>query len=148
MKDPYVSGMFKENPFYAKSDIQGNLKVVLQGKYEERGLELIKPVSRCVKKHEIHELIASDEENIGPGSKVNKIAYIGFVEILEGGVIIKGDGVFRSGEHIGDIAGFDETHMPNHLNIVIHCDKRKTGVELGCRVGDDITFRQTKENGG
>ena len=144
MPDPYASGMFRENPYYAKSDIQGNLVVVLQGKYEERGLDLIKPPSRCVKKHEIHELIASDEENIGPGSKVNKIAYIGFVEILQGGVIIAGDGVFRNGQRIGDIAGFDETHMPNHLNIVIRCDKRISGVELGCSVGDDITFRQIK----
>ena len=145
MKDPYSSGMFKENPYYAKSDVQGKLVVVLQGKYEDRGLELIKPVSRCVRKYDIHELIVSDEENIGPGSEVNKIAYVGFVEILEGGVIIAGDGVFRNEEHIGVIAGFDETHMPNHLNIVIRCDKRTTGVELGCCTGDDIIFRQTKE---
>ena len=142
MKDPYAAGMFKENPYYAKSDVEGNLVVVLQGKYDDRGLELIKPVSRCVKKHEIHELIASDEESIGPGSKVNKIAYIGFVEILQGGVIIAGDGVFRNGERIGVIAGFDETHMPNHLNIVLRCDKRVTGAGSGCTLGDGITFRQ------
>ena len=144
MNDPYASGMFKENPYYAKSDIQGSLVVVLQGKYEDRGLDLIKPVSRCVKKYEIHELIASDEEGIGPGKKVNKIAYIGFVEILQGGVIIAGDGVYLKGERIGFIAGFDETHMPNHLNIVISCDKRLTGVDLECRTGDGIIFRQTK----
>jgi len=145
MKDPYASGMFRENPYYAKSDIQGNLVAVLQGKYEDRGLELMKPVSRCVKKYDIHELISSDEEGIGPGTRVNKIAYIGFVEILAGGVIIAGDGVFRSGERIGVIAGFDETHMPNHLNIVIRCDKRVTGAELGCCTGDGIVFRQTKQ---
>jgi len=145
MKDPYASGMFKENPYYAKSDVKGNLVVVLQGKFEDRGLELIKPMSRCVKKHEVHELIASDEESIGPGSKVNKIAYIGFTEILEGGVIISGDLVYRNDELIGEIAGFDETHMPNHLNIVIRCDKRLTGVELGCCTGDGIIFRQTKK---
>ena len=145
MKDPYASGMIKENLYYAKSDIEGNLVVVLQGKIENRGLELIKPASRCVKKFEIHELIASDEENIGPGSEVNKIAYIGFVEILQGGVILAGDAVFRNGERIGVIAGFDETHMPNHLNIVIRCDKRITGVELGCCPGDGISFRQIKE---
>lgn len=145
MKDPYGSGMFKENPFFLKSDIQGNLVVVLRGAYEDRGLELIKPISRCVKKHDIHELIASDEPDIGPGGKVNKIAYIGFVEILQGGVITVSDGLFRNGERIGFIAGFDETHMPNHLNIVIRCDKRITGEQLGCRPGDSITFKATKE---
>ena len=145
MKDPYVSGMIKGNPYFAKSDVLGNLVVVLQGKYEDRGLELIKPVSRCVKKHEIHELIASDEESIVPGCKVDKIAYIGFVEISQGGVILSGDGVFRNEERIGTVAGYDETHMPNHLNIVIKCDKRISGAELGCRTGDAIVFRQKEE---
>ena len=144
MKDPYASGMIKENFYHSKSDVEGALVVVLRGKVEDRGLELIKPASRCVKKHEIHELIVSDEENIGPGSEVNKIAYIGFVEIAQGGVILSGDGVFRNGERIGELAGFDETHMPNHLNIVIRCDKRVGGAELGCCTGDGITFRQTK----
>ena len=144
-KDPYMAGMFKENPYYAKSDIQGKLVVVLRGAYEERGLELIKPASRCVQKHEIHELIASDEPDIRAGATVNKIAYIGFVEILQGGVITIGDGLFWNGECIGFVSGFDETHMPNHLNIVVRCDKRIDGVQLGCSPGDDLTFKQTKE---
>jgi len=143
LKDPYASGMFKENPYFAKSDIRGKLVVVLQGMYEDRGLELIKPVSRCVKKYEIHELITSDEEDAAPGTKVNKIAYLGFVEILDGGVITTGDGVFRNGERIGFVAGYDETHMPNHLNIVLLCDKRVTGAGSGCLVGDEVIFRQT-----
>jgi len=147
MKDPYESGMFRENPYCAKSDIQGDLVVVLRGAYEDRGLELMKPISRCVQKDEIHELILSDEPDIGPGKKVNKIAYLGFVEILKGGVIIAGDGLFWNGERIGFVAGFDETHMPNHLNIVIRCDKRITGELLGCRPGDGISFRQTQMPG-
>ena len=145
MKDPYASGMFKENPYCEKSDIQGNLTVVLRGMYEERGLELIKPVSRCVRKYDIHELILSDEEDIKAGGKVNKIAYLGFVEILQGGVLIIGDALYWNGACVGRIAGFDETHMPNHLNIVIKCDKRITGEQLGCHPGDGITFRQIKE---
>ena len=145
MKDPYESGMFKENPYYSKSDIQGNLVVVLQGVFEDRGMELIKPISRCVQKHEIHELIMSDEQVYEAGSKVNKIAYLGFMEILQGGVIIVGDGVFWNGECIGFIAGFDETHMPNHLNIIISCKERVDGAKMGCRPGDGVTFRHIKE---
>jgi hypothetical protein len=144
MKDPYKSGMFKENPFFAKSDVQGNLVVTLRGSYEDRGLELIKPMSRCVQKYQIHELVSSDEPDIGAGVTVNKIAYIGFVEFEQGGVITIGDGLFWKEERIGFVAGFDETHMPNHLNIVIKCEKRITGEELGCCPGDGITFRQTR----
>ena len=136
--------MLKENPYVAKSDVEGTLVVVLRGAFEDRGLELIKPISRCVQKYEIHELIFSDEEGIGPGATVNKISYMGFVEILKGGVLISGDGLFCNGERVGFIAGFDETHMPNHLNIVISREKRITGEELGCKPGDEITFKQTK----
>ncbi|MDR0469606.1 MAG: hypothetical protein LBH09_06490 [Peptococcaceae bacterium] len=146
MKDPYASGMFKESPYFAKSDIEGKLVTVLQGTYEDRGLELIKPVSRCVKRYDIHELIMSDEEGAAPGARVDRIAYLGFVEILQGGVIIEGDGVFRNGECIGFVAGFDETHMPNHQNIVIRCEERVTGAGSGCALGDEITFKHTKQS--
>ena len=142
MKDPYASGMFSENPYYSKSEVLGKLAVVLRGTFEDRGLELIRQISRCVKKHEIHELIASDEKEAGPGTQVNKIAYLGFVEILQGGVIITGDEVFHNGKRIGAVAGFDETHMPNHLNIVLRCEERATGAESGFSVGDGIVFSQ------
>ncbi len=144
-KDPYASGMFQENPYYDKADIKAELKVVLQGRYEERGLQLMKPISRGVQKHEIHELIASDQADIGPGKPVDKIAYMGFMEITEGGVIIAGDELSADGRVIGHIAGFDETHMPNHLNIVVRVLERKTGPELGLKVGDALTLKQVKE---
>ena len=143
MKDPYKAGMFSENPYFAKSDIVGSLVVVLQGKLENRELSLIKPISRCVLKNEIHELILSDEENIGPGTQVNRVAYFGFAEITQGGVLTVGDGVYCSGELIGTIAGFDETHMPNHQNIVIKAEKRITGVEHGASLGDSVLFRHS-----
>ena len=136
--------MFSENPYFEKSDVKGTLVAVLRGTLEDRGLTLIKPISRCVLKHEIHELILSDQEGIGPGSTVNKIAYLGFVEIEQGGVLISGDSLLWKGQIIGTIAGFDETHMPNHQNIVISCNKRITGELLGCLPGDSITFSQTK----
>lgn len=141
MNDPYASGMFKENPYFAKAEISGSLVVVLQGRYENRGLSLIRPISRAVKRHEIHELIASDEAGIGPGRDVNQIAYLGFAEMQTGGVIVEGDDVLCDGAYIGTIAGFDETHMPNHLNIVIRCASRRSGAELGLRLGGAITFR-------
>ena len=144
MIDPYEKGMFKESPYYEKSDIKGNLVVVLQGKFEDRGLCLIKPVSRCVSKHEVSELIVSDEPDIKAGGQVNKIAYIGFVEITQSGVIIIGDKVYAAGDCIGSIAGFDETHMPNHLNIIIGSDKRADGAQLGLKPGDIIEFKHVK----
>lgn len=142
--DPYKSGQFKASPYYAKSDLIGKLVVTLTTTFETRGLVLIAQPSRCICTNQIHELIMSDEEGIGPGSTVNKIAYVGFVEIEQGGVIISGDEVLYNDQLIGHIAGFDETHMPNHYNIVLRAAERKTGEALGLVPGGKITIRQVK----
>lgn len=141
MVDPYKAGLFKENPYASKRIIKGNLAVILKGKLEERRLDLIPMISRAVLKDEIHELIVTDEENIGPGSKVNKIAYIGFVEITVGGVMTVGDTLTCGDIVLGRVIGFDETHLPNHLNIVLASDSRSDGVEQGLQLESDITCK-------
>ncbi|EGW41215.1 hypothetical protein [Desulfosporosinus sp. OT] len=141
MVDPYKAGFFSENPYAAKTAIHGKLVVVLRGKLEKRELELIPMISRAVQKHEVHELIITDELAAGPGSKVNKIAYIGFVEIAKGGVLVVGDTLTVQGKSVGQIVGFDETHLPNHLNIVIASENRVDGIELGVQLESEINFK-------
>lgn len=139
MSDPYARNMFGNfNPYFAKRQTTGSLAVVLDGMFDDRGLELISPSSRAVKTSEIHELILSDEET-GPGQRVNRIAYVGFVEINRGGVIVVGDSVHIGDTVVGTVAGFDETHMPNHLNIVL-AGNRKTGRELNLSVENIVTI--------
>ncbi|HEX3031202.1 MAG TPA: hypothetical protein VHS59_03005, partial [Bacillota bacterium] len=134
MVDPYKAGFFKENPYAAKRSIHGKLAVILRGKLEERQLQLIPMISRAVLKDEIHELIVTDQENIGPGSKVDKIAYLGFMEITIGGVMTVGDTLTCQGKALGQVIGFDETHLPNHLNIVLASSERADGVEQGLQL--------------
>lgn len=139
MTDPYARNMFGQfNPYYAKRSVTGRLAVILDGVFDDRGLQLIKPSSRALLSGEIHELILSDEQ-VGPGQTVNRIAYLGFTEIETCGVIVAGDPVKIGGVMIGTIAGFDETHMPNHLNIVL-TGERKPGRELGFRLEDRLTI--------
>jgi len=126
MKDPYKEGMFKKNPYAKKRPVKGVIKVVLEGVYEERGLNLIVQPSRCLLKNEIHELILTTEE-AKPGDKVNKIAYLGFFEVTEGSVVVFQDPVKIGGKKVGIIAGFDETHSPNHYNIVVKGDELISG---------------------
>lgn len=140
MVDPYQAGFFKENPYAAKRVIRGKLAVILRGKLEQRGLELISTISRAVLKNEVHELIVTDQENVGPGSKVDKIAYIGFVEITAGGVMTVGDTLTCQDKALGRVIGFDETHLPNHLNIVLASDSRSDGIEQNLELESDITF--------
>lgn len=137
MNDPYKTGMFKTNPYFRKKPLKGNLVVVLDGKYEERGLKLITQPSRCLLKHEVHEVIITDESK-KPGDIVNKIAYIGFFAVKESSVIVVGDEVKIAGNIVGKIAGFDETHMPNHYNIIIYCNERISGKERNLQLDDEI----------
>lgn len=137
MTDPYKKGMFKTNPYAKKKPLKGNLVVVLDGKYDERGLQLIPQPSRCLVADEIHEMILTDEDK-KPGDTVNKIAYIGFFTVKESTVIVVGDEVKINEQVIGKIAGFDETHMPNHYNIVIYGNNRISGNERNLNLNDEV----------
>ncbi len=140
--DPYQAGMLKTNTYADKVKITGNLVVVLDGELDGRKLSLIKPPSRALCRNEVHELIATDEKDAGPGKVVNSIAYLGFVEVEQGGVALVGDKLRVGDLEIGHVAGFDETHMPNHLNIVIKVDKKLSGKSLQLRLGMPVTFTQ------
>jgi hypothetical protein len=137
LNDPYKKKMFKSNPYIKKKPLSGNLLVVLDGKYEERGLKLIPQPSRCLLADEVHELILTDENKV-PGEIVNKIAYLGFFVVRESSVAVVGDEVEVAGCVVGKIVGFDETHMPNHYNIVVFSEETISGNELGLEIDDKV----------
>jgi len=55
-----------------------------------------------------------------------------------GGIVAVGDKVQIERKFVGEIAGFDQTHLPNHQNIVMKAKEIRSGVELGMRLGDRI----------
>jgi len=130
VKDPYQAGFITVHK-WEKVDVTGEMLLILDTEMDERGLNLIAPRTRALRRYEIHELLLTDEEEASPGKVVNRVAGIGFAEIEKGGVVVVGDRVLIEGAQIGEVAGFDETHMPNHLNIVIRAQKRVNGVRLG-----------------
>ncbi len=140
--DPYASGKITTNLYAKKRDVSGPLVVVLDGKLDNRDLSLIAPMSRCLCQGQVHELILTDEATAKPGARVQRIAYLGFFAVEQAGVIVAGDEMLLDGKCVGHLAGFDETHMPNHLNIVIRADKRFTGVELESRLEAPVVFHQ------
>ena len=143
--DPYASGMIKKSSYAQKKVIKGKLVVILDGTISKRGLNLITPPSRAIKKNEIHEVIVTEEEDAAPGKIVNSIAYICFFEVEEGGVIVVEDEVYIGTKLIGKIIGFDDTHMPNHQNIILYASKKKTGVELKINLDEKIVFKKNNK---
>lgn len=141
MADPYAKNLIKNDFYYSKIEMTGKFVVILDGKLENRGLELIKPISRVFTKGTIIELIATDDEAAKPGNKVDNIAYIGFLELQNGGVVIAGDELVWNGKVIGKIAGFDDTHMPNHQNTIVKVEERISGKDLGIKINDELIIK-------
>ncbi|MCD6144190.1 hypothetical protein [Thermococcus sp.] len=146
MVDPYEKSkiLLKDiaRIFHEKNNVEGRISVVLNHSLTNRGLKLINTPSRALKKYEIHELIGTGEE-ASPGSEVKNVWYLGFFEVEKGGVITCGDSVWVNNRKIGEVIGYDETHMPNHLNIVIKLKELKTGAEFGIKLNDRVVIGRT-----
>ena len=133
----YVTG----DTYASNRPITGEVVTVLDLSQEARGLCLIPTYSRVLVAHSIHELVATDEIDKKPGETVNRVAFLAFVEILQSGCAIVGETVEIGEETIGSIIGFDETHEPNHMNIVIGVNQRRTGRQLQIDLGTAVRFR-------
>lgn len=128
-------------PCAAKSPVTGRLVCILDARAPQRGLELCSYPSRAVLKHEIHELILTAESTAAPGQTVDRISYLAYFEVLEGGVLWVGDRVMIAGKAVGTLAGYDLTHFPNHMNIIIKTGAELfTGLEAGFVSGAPIEF--------
>ena len=117
--------------------VEGETVALLHISFDDRGLKLIETKSRTVKRNEIHELMITDEDAT-PGGGADRVRAIGFFEITESGLIVAGDEVFIEDRRLGALVGYDVTHMPNHINVVVRADSLDEPV---LRVGDRIRFR-------
>lgn len=123
-----------------RKPMEGRFVEILDLQCDDRKLSLIAARSRVVRRHDIHELMLTDERDAAPGGTVNGVDYLGFVEFPAGGMLVYGDAVVISGRRIGTVAGFDESHFPNHYNVVIKGLCRATGVDLGQYPDDPVVF--------
>jgi hypothetical protein len=145
-KEPYAGGILDtQQPFTAKSDVVGAVVCIMDARAEERGFELIPSPSRAFARGSIQELIVTDEPQAAPGAVVNRVAYVCFFEIETGGIVLSGDTVSIEDREIGQVAGFDLTHTPNHMNVIVRVAQPRSGAEMGLALGDQVTLRYTGE---
>jgi uncharacterized protein YuzE len=139
-KEPHAGGILDKYPYTDKSDVVGRVVCILDARAENRGMELSIHPSRAVPKGEIHELVTTDDPQARPGKVVDRVAYISFFEVEKGGIILVNDQVTVEGQEVGQVVGFDFTHAPNHLNILIRTATPMTGPELGLKLGGRVVF--------
>ncbi|TKJ29686.1 MAG: hypothetical protein CEE40_07545 [Chloroflexi bacterium B3_Chlor] len=142
-REPHGTGILDKYPYAAKSDVVGKVVCILDARSEERGMDLVVHPSRALRQGEIHELAVTDDPNAEPEQTVDKVAYLAFFSVDQGGLVLVGDKVMVGQIEVGEVAGFDVTHFPNHMNILARAEGRKTGSELGLCLGDSVTFCST-----
>ena len=109
-------------------------------KQTNRGMRLMDFETRCIRKGEIHELVTTDHFNATTGARIDRVGFLGFAEMLTGGVVEKGDQVWVNQQPLGTVLGFDDCHFPNHYNILIAVGTPVTAEDLGLEVEQTITF--------
>ncbi|MDP6072589.1 MAG: hypothetical protein QGG34_13715 [SAR202 cluster bacterium] len=127
--------------YSAKRHVEGELVYVLHTRADERWMHLEDVPSRALLAGGIHELVLSTNDDLKPGAGVRDVVYIGFFEVTVAGISEIGDEVWAGGIRLGNLAGYDFVHTPNHLNIVLSTDQASTGAEMGFDVGTPIQFR-------
>lgn len=125
---------------WQRLEVKANTVAILNTVYKKRGMKLNSEKTRAVRYGEIHEVICTDEKAAGPEKIINSIAGLCFMEITQGGLIVAGDQVLIENKFIGEVVGFDYSHMPNHMNIVIRCLNKKSGKQLELIVSNKIKF--------
>jgi hypothetical protein len=123
-----------------KRTVHGLLVKVLLHRRDERGMALETHASRCVRRGEVHELVTTDHTETTPGARIDRVGFLGFVELGCAGVIERGDECWIGEQLIGTVLGFDACHFPNHYNILIRTASPLTGGDLALRPEVPVGF--------
>lgn len=123
-----------------KRTVSSNVVKLLFHTRTERGMRLIPFAARCVTAGEVHELVSTDQVDPALGAIIDRVGFLGFVEIQKAGVIERGDLVHLGLRRIGLVVGFDDCHAPNHYNILIGTETLITAASEGLAVEDTVTF--------
>lgn len=116
-----------------KRVLQARVVKVLRHRREDRGMTLEPHASRCVRIGDVHELVTTEHRETEPGSRIDRVGFLGFAEFMGGGVIDRGDLFWVGGVLVGTVLGFDACHYPNHYNILVRATRTTTGADLGLR---------------
>jgi hypothetical protein len=121
------------------SPVEITFVMVLGHDRADREMEKGSFLTRCVQAGEVHELVAVNAGSLDNG-KYHGASYLGFVAFNGPAVIYVGENLFVGGNRIGVLGGFDYTHFPNHMNILIETEQPTNGQKLGIRIGQSGEF--------
>ncbi|OLR93993.1 Gfo/Idh/MocA family protein [Actinokineospora bangkokensis] len=125
-----------------KADARARMVTLMFHSRDDRGMVLSPWDSRCVPAGHVHELVTTTDRPRAAGDRVDAVGFLGFAAFPEPTVLHRGDEVWTDGgRRVGVVAGFDECHAPNHLNVLISSDAVLTAGELDLGIGHTLHFR-------
>jgi hypothetical protein len=136
---PYDPNLITPSVYGDRRPVIGDVVALLHVTFEERGLKLIQSKSRAFVKDEIHELMITDEEGAAPGGGTDRVSAVAFFEVKGGGLIVVGDRLTLNDGFLGVVAGYDMTHMPNHMNVLLKTESLEAPA---LNVGDKLVFKK------
>ena len=136
---PYDPKLITPSVYGDRRPVMGEVVALLHITFDDRGLKLIQSRSRALRKGEVHELMVTDEEGAAPGGGADRVSAVAFFEVEQGGLAVVGDAVTVAGKFLGHVAGYDMTHMPNHMNVLV---KRESLETPPINVGDRMEIKK------
>ncbi|MFE5729639.1 DUF6917 domain-containing protein [Streptomyces sp. NPDC056528] len=116
---------------WPRSALTGRWVAVMEHRRLSRGMKLERWRTRALPAGTVHELMTTPAPPPAGGDRVDEVSYLGFAEFT-GGLLAVGDAVHEAdGKLLGHVLGFDDTHLPNHMNVVLLSEDRRTGRQRG-----------------
>ncbi|MFI8933311.1 DUF6917 domain-containing protein [Streptomyces sp. NPDC053474] len=129
----------RPSPGWLREPLPATTVCVLHHRRVDRELTLAPWQTRAVNQGEVHELLVVDPA-ADLSEPINDVGYLGFAS-FDAGLLVVGDTLLWNGHRVAELLGFDDTHLPNHMNIVFRAvDAPHTGYERGLRPGDVLTI--------
>jgi hypothetical protein len=124
---------------WKRARVEAVVCAVMNHDRHDRGLRLAEWQTRAVRQGDVHEILLVGPESVNPSEPIDNVSYIGFAT-FEAGLLAVGDEVCIDDHLVGTVAGFDDTHLPNHMNICLR-GELENGVSRGLKPGSTVKFR-------
>ncbi|MEU2679579.1 hypothetical protein ABZ638_22100 [Streptomyces sp. NPDC007107] len=123
---------------WPRAPMTGRWVAVMEHRRLTRGMKLERWQTRAVCAGAVHELMTTPSPPPPGSDRVDDVSYLGFAE-FGAGLLAVGDAVREAdGTLLGHVLGFDDTHLPNHMNVILLSEDRHTGRQRGLVPGDAL----------
>jgi hypothetical protein len=123
---------------WPRATMTGRWVAVMEHRRLSRGMKLERWQTRAVSAGSVHELMTTPAPPPSGSDCIDEVAYLGFAEFT-GGLLAVGDAVHEAdGTLLGHVLGFDDTHLPNHMNVILLSEDRRTGRQRGLPAGGGL----------